>query len=185
MTQEIMKKNIILAILTIISLTLHSCENKSTEDITTSETVEESDDNYYSAFNYVYDMDIGKDRNSIKNILNLPKDAHIISDDATGIDVQFFKNDLMHHITVGFFGQEKSQDFEIHISGGDDELLQFIYNEIKQTLQENYQLPTIEEASSCTWYANYSGIGNYEISVSISLKNGVFNYACYIISEGV
>jgi hypothetical protein len=193
-----MKKNTFLALLTIATLTLNSCENKSSEDKkedknTSENTQNSTDDNsgsetsgdYYSAFNYIYDIGLGKDRNSIKNILNLPKDANIISDDDTGLDVQFFKNDLIHHITIGFFGQEKSQDFEIHISGGDDESLQFIFNEIKQTLQEQYQLPIFEDASSCTWYTDYFGTGNNEVSIYISLKNGVFSYVCYIISEGV
>lgn len=193
-----MKKNTFLALLTIATLTLNSCENKSSEDKkedknTSENTQNSTDDNsgsetsgdYYSAFNYLFELDVDKNKNEALANLNLPKDANIISDDATSLNVQFFKNDLIHHITIGFYGEEKAQDFEVHISGGDDESLQFIYNEMKLTLQERYQLPTFEDASSCTWYADYFGTGNDDASIHISLKNGVFSYTCALLISGI
>jgi hypothetical protein len=188
-----MKKTIITC--SIITLLASSCSsesntsNSSTESSKTSPNNEEAD--VYAALNYLTKIQIDKTKDAVLKDLNLPADANIISNDDTGLDVQYFKNDLIHHITFGFYGIETAQDFEVSISGDDETTLLHGYNNLKATIEETHGLSSEdivdEEKKSYTnkWFVDLFNVGVTNVAITVSLKNGVLSYSCSVQNEGI
>jgi PBP1b-binding outer membrane lipoprotein LpoB len=192
-----MKKTLITFSISIISLLTNSCSsdnntpNSSNPNDNAATSSNSGEVDVYAALNYLTKIGIDKTKDKVLQDLNLPADANIISNDDTGLDVQYFKNDLIHHITFGFYGIETAQDFEVSISGDDETTLLHGYNNLKATIEEVHGLSSEdivnEEKKSYTnkWFVDLFNIGVTNVAITVSLKNGVLSYSCSVQNEGI
>jgi hypothetical protein len=186
-----MVKDKIFVLLVLVSQLMLSCgakEEPSSSEVESQEMgiVEEGDP--YVAFDYLLKLTINRNKDQVKKLLQLPTDALIISDDKVGLDVQFEKFNLTHHITVGFFGYDVAQDFEVYISGSDASSLDFARNSLKAHLIEFYGLPFDEMnhpngLSVSTWMIDLFETGKENVIFSLSLQDGTLSYTCAMLND--